>query len=286
MHPIGSSQRALRSKKGEGRPPTGWATLGMGRFSPAEVIGTTCGPYNGRAVSGIAWRVCTRHATSGMGPSLPACFPSWRRAMIPLPSESASRVYTRDEISGMEDADGPAKVRTSVPRVHAGRCSRHGLAKAERFPCRQEVLPSTLAESPSHVYTRDGISGMSPDGQLSANVYTQGHGPPNALSWPTARKEDWNPRPLATGPDAARATTPVGHPFVFSELYSPLTRQLGRDFKVSMSRGTLDSQGEEKGRPRDGMTLGLCPPLADPPSTIGSSINAQAMAAACPREHS
>lgn len=140
------SPRAQRRERGDPQrdgQPSG------GLFSPAEVIGTTCGPYNGRAVSGIAWRVCTRHATSGMGPSLPACFPSWRRAMIPLPSESASRVYTQDEISGMEDADGPAKVRTwtwtrqggtfplpagsvalypgrkSIPRVHTGRDFRH-----------------------------------------------------------------------------------------------------------------------------------------------------------------
>lgn len=161
-------------------------------------------------MSGISWRVCTRHAPSGMGPSLPACFPSWRRAMIPLPSESASRVYTRAGILDMEDTCSPAKIRKCTPCVHAGRCSRHGLVKAERFPCWPEVLPSTLADSPSHVYTRDGISGMSPDGQPSANVYTLGHGPPNALSWPTARKRGSEPQPSATGPNTARRHYPHG----------------------------------------------------------------------------
>lgn len=241
---------------------------------------TTAGP-----VSGISRRVCTRHTTSDANPSLPARFPSWWHEEFPLPSEASSRVYTRDGILDMEDACGPAKVRKSAPRVHTGRGSRHGLVKVERFPCWPEVSLSPQSEIPSRVYTRDGISGTYTDGQLAAKANAQGRGPPARSYGHLPAKEDWSPSRRQQAPTPRGETTPIVRPPVFPERFSLHARQPGRNFNGRVSRGTLDDPGEEKGRPRDGVTLGPRPPLVDPLSTIGLSINARTMPTTRPHDH-
>jgi hypothetical protein len=163
----------------------------------------------------------------------------------------------------MKDACGPAKVRNSAPRVHTGRGSRHGLVKVERFPCWPEVSVSPQSEIPSRVYTRDGISGTYTDGQLAAKAYAQGRGPPARSYGHLPAKEDWSPSRRQQAPTPRGETTPIVRPPVFPERFSLHARQPGRNFNVRMGRGTLDDLGEDKGRPRDGVTLGPRPPLVD-----------------------
>lgn len=265
--------------------PAGWAAHGMGRFSPAEVIGATCGRRSGRPrVGNLAACVHTSYNFRHESIS-PSTFSQLVARRIPAPVRNlVSCVH-----AGRDIRHGgrlrPPKVRKSAPRVHAGRGSRHGLVRVERFPCWPGVSHSPKSESPSRVYTRDGISGTCPDGQLAAKAYAQGRGPPARSYGHLPAKEGWSPGRRRQAPTPRGDTTPIVRPLVFPERFSLHARQPGWNFNVRMGRGTLDDQGEEKGHPRDGVTLGPCPPLVDPLSTIGSSINARTIATTRPHNH-
>ena len=203
-----SQPEGLRVTKGEGRfiqrggPLSGWGPSPPPTSLAPRAGGAAAGPCReSRGVCTHAMRLPTL-----AHPPL-ACFPSWWYTRIPLPSEIPSRAYTRAGILDMEDSCSPANARKSVPCVHTGRGHRHGLVKAERFPCWPEALLFPQSESSFRVYTRYGISGTCPNGQLAAKVYAQGHAPP-ARSPGHLPEKRIGAQTVGDGPQRRTATLP------------------------------------------------------------------------------
>lgn len=197
------------AREGRGAPhPAGWATVGTGLFSPAEVIGATCWAHDGRPrVGNLAACVHTSY--------------NFRHESI-SPSTFSQLVARRI----------PAPVRNLVPCVHARRDIRHGGRLRPRQG--QKVRPTCTHGTRFPTWTRQGGAfpllagsiGLSPVRNSIPCVHarrdfrhvhrwttgSESKCPrsrtPSALVWPPAGKRGLEPQPSATGPNTARRHYP------------------------------------------------------------------------------
>lgn len=139
--PAGASRHPRADKcsgRGRGQPTTRGGAARAGRWiplrskatdSPARVArlaarGPGCGRDPGAPAGSPA--PCARPPRGFRhGPRAPARPPRWQGAGTPAPTESASRVYTQRELSGIRALEVGQLVRNSVARVHVGRAFWH-----------------------------------------------------------------------------------------------------------------------------------------------------------------
>jgi hypothetical protein len=115
--------------RGEGPPGREGTPRPQAADSPARVArlaarGPGCGRDPGAPAGSPA--PCARPPRGFRhGPRAPARPPRWQGAGTPAPTESASRVYTQRELSGIRALEVGQLVRNSVARVHVGRAFWH-----------------------------------------------------------------------------------------------------------------------------------------------------------------
>jgi hypothetical protein len=131
------------------------------------------------------------------------------------PSETPSRVYTRDGVPGRSVPEGRADAEKPTPGVHAARDFRHGPAATRHFPSWRDAGTSAPPEGASRVYAWDAVSGMGTNAALRRRgCGAEGPGPagcrappgpaappPRALRGGRAatRFSSWRRRPDASG---------------------------------------------------------------------------------------
>ena len=222
--------------EGEGASPSGMGrSRDGGRFlgevkSWHHVLGTTAGP-----VSEVARRVCTRHTTSDTNPSLPPRFPSWWHAINPAPVRKPRPACTRGQDIRHEGHLRPRQGQKFRPTCTHGTRFPTWTRQDGTFPCWSEVSLSPQSESPSRVYTRDGISGTCPMDNWQRKRMPKVADPQRARMATCRQREDWSTSRRQQAPTPRGETTPIVRPPVFPERFSLHARQPGRNFNVRMA---------------------------------------------------